>query len=354
MRTSGLAAAAVVIVLCLWMLSGLLKPDANSEPTSEPDTTAMVVEVQVLDIEPMDREISLQGHLEPVRHLFLRAETSGTVEKLHISKGATVRSGDALVTLDLGGRNNTRAEAQARVKTARSEQAAAQSLRQRGLQSQLQLEQADASLEAALAQLAAIELDISNTTISAPFDAIVNDLPVDIGELVERGDRVAELVDDSHFNVSAQASQQLLSSLEPGQSVTVDLRTGQQLPGRITFVSSIADPQTRSFTVEARVDNTNNAIAAGVSASLHIPVEKVEATFISPSALSLGDAGELGVKAVDTDDRVIFLPIEMVSTSIDGAWVTGIPAGTRVITLGQGFVNTGERVEARPADASVL
>ena len=101
--------------------------------------------------------------------------------------------------------------------------------------------------------------------------------------------------------------------------------------------------------MEARVDNQSSVTAGGVSASLSIPVEQVEATFISPSALSLGDDGSLGVKAVDEADTVVFLPIKLISTSIDGAWVTGIPDNTRVITLGQGFVNVGETVAVQQA-----
>jgi len=339
---------AVVVILSLWMLSGLLRSDASSEPEENPDDEPMAVEVQTPVVEAMDRKVTLQGQMEPVRHLRLKAETSGTVEKIHFVKGTRVNEGDPLVTLDIGGRQNALAEARARVKTARSEQSAAQSLRQRGLQSQLQLEQAEASLEAALAQLGTIELDIANTTITAPFAAIVNDIPVVLGTLIERGDPVAELVDNSQFNVSAQASQQLLSSLKLGQDITVEMITGQNLTGKLSFISSVADSQTRSFKVEARIDNTDGGVAAGVSASLHIPVERVNATFISPSSLSLGDAGELGIKAVDSDNKVLFLPIRLVSTSLDGAWVTGIPAHTQVITLGQGFVNTGEVVDPRP------
>ena len=97
------------------------------------------------------------------------------------------------------------------------------------------------------------------------------------------------------------------------------------------------------------MQNPSNSIAAGVSATLSIPVEEVEATFITPSALSLGDNGTLGVKVLDDNDRVLFTPIELVSTTLDGAWVTGIPNQSRVVTLGQGFVNVGEKVRAQLA-----
>lgn len=313
----------------------------------------MTVEVKTVNAESMDREVSLQGQLEPVQHLFLRAQTSGTVTQILVNKGSRVDQGTALVQLDQGGRKNALAEAQARVKTARSEQKAARSLRKQRLQSQLQLEQAEASLEAALAQLANVELDLDYTTLLAPFNSIVNDLPIDHGALIERGDVVAELLDDSAFDVSAQASQQVLSSLRIGQTVSVELITGEVLAGTLTYISSIADAQTRSFRIEARVNNQQGSTAAGVSATLNIPVEKIEAVFITPSAISLGDDGELGVKAIDENNTVIFLPISLVSTSLDGAWVSGIPDGSRLITLGQGFVSTGETVTPhQPAEAT--
>lgn len=345
MKTSWLAAGGVIIVLSLWMASGLLFKDSTIELTEEPLASLMRVEVSALGVETMDREISLQGQLEPAQHLFLKAKTSGSLERFLVEKGERISLGQALLSLDIGGRKNTLTEAQARVKTARSEQKATETLSRQRLQSQLQLEQSEASLESALARLAAVELDISNTTVTAPFAGVVNDLPIDVGSLVERGDVVAELIDDRSFHVSAYASQQSLSNLKVGQPVTVELITGESLNGKLTYISSIADMQTRSFKIEARVRNTSGSIAAGVSASLYIPVEQVNATFISPSALSLGDDGELGVKAVDADDKVEFLPIKLVSTSLDGAWVSGIPGNTRVITMGQGFVNIGEVVD---------
>jgi len=335
----------VVLLLGLWMASGLFKSNQKNEIKDVVTAEPMRVEVSTLDLESMDREISLQGQLEPVQHLRLRAQTSGLIDQFFVRKGDRVDSGAPLLALDIAGRVNTLAEAEAQVKSARSAQEAAQALRRQRLQSQLQLEQSEASLETALAKLAAVKLDIDNTTLKAPFEGVVNDLPIDLGALVERGDVVAVIIDDSAFNVSAQASQQSLSKLSIGQTLSVELITGETLTGKITFISSIADPQTRSFTVEARVENSSGSVAAGVSATLHIPVEQIEATFISPSTLSLGDDGELGVKSVDNEDIVQFIPIDLVSTSLDGAWVSGIPAKTRIITLGQGFVNVGETVD---------
>ena len=344
MKTSWLAAVAVVILLCVWMATGLLATDEDETASETVADEPMAVVVKLVTLEKMDREVSLHGQLEPIQHLFLKAETSGRLERLLVEKGQRVTRDEPLAILDGGTRQSALSEARARVKSARSEQAAAASLRGQRLQSQVQLEQTEAALESALSQLASIELDIDNLTITSPFAAVINDLPVDPGSLVERGDIVAELVDDSAFNVSAQAAQQTIARLEIGQPVKVTLLTGEELPGTLTFISVLADSQTRSFRVEAQVDNETGAAGAGVSASMTIPVEQIEAAFVSPSAFALGEDGELGVKAVDDNDLVFFQPIELISTSLDGAWVVGIPANTRIITLGQGFVAIGEKV----------
>lgn len=354
MKTSWKAAGLVVVLLSLWMLSGLFSgDDASSKDNARTaDEPAMAVEVTLTQSSPMSRQLTLQGHLDPIRQVIIKAQTSGQVNDILIPKGARVSDQQPLVKLDEGGRGNSLAEAQAAVTTARSEQQAAQSLQRQRLQSQMQLEQANAALESARAMLANIELDIDYTTIKAPFAGIINDLPVERGALIERGDAIAELVDDSAYKVSARVAQQGLSQLTPGQPITVELITGETLQGALSFIGSVADPQTRSFAVEALIQNDSDTIAAGVSATLSIPVQEVLATFITPSALSLGNDGELGVKALDENDRVIFLPIKLISSTLDGAWVTGIPDDTRLITLGQGFVNTGEQVQARMAEAS--
>ena len=328
----------------------LRSEDATQENTADSGDSVMRVEVLEIELNDMSREIVLQGQLEPVQHLYIRAETSGTIDTLAVTKGSRVAADTLLVSLNVGGRENSLKEAQATVKSAESAQKAAASLKRQGLQSKLQLEQSEAQLEAARAVLASIELDIAYTQIHAPFAGIVNDLPLSKGALADRGDIIAELVDDSAFEVTAQAAQQTVEALKVGQDVTVKLITGKTLPGRLTYISSVADSQSRSFKVEARVGNPDGSIAAGVSASVIVPVANIEAAFLTPSALVLGSDGELGVKIVDENNTVDFLPVVLESTTLDGAWVTGIAAGTRVITLGQGFVSNGEVVEAQVAD----
>lgn len=360
MRTSIIAAGVLVLVLTLWMVSGLFKSSNTDESehssgeTSQADQTDSVterdndttkVQVEIANLESRSREIVLQGQLEPARVLDIKAETSSTIETLAVSKGQRVETNDVLVTLAINGRNDDLTEANAQVRYAQGEQRAAAQLLQQGLQSEVRSQQTAAALATAVAQRNRITRDIENTKILAPFAGIINSLPMEIGDLVSHGTVIAQLIDDSSFRVTAQVAQLAVSELNIGQTVTLELITGQELEGTLTFVSSMANSQTRSFTVEAEVKNPGDKVSAGVSASLKIPVETVESVFLTPSALSLGDRGELGVKLVDDDNTVEFVPVKLLSTTIDGAWVTGIPAGSQIITLGQAFVAIGEKVD---------
>jgi len=349
MKTSWMAAAGVTLILVLWMASGLFssnesEPGAGAAPADANQSELMRVEVQVAEPASEQRSVVLRGEVSANRMVHLRAETAGRAADIVAKRGARVEAGELLVGLEPGAREALLAAARAQLASARAEQNAAASLGRRGLQSQLQTEQAAAAASLATAEVDRLERDLANTRIQAPFAGVLEQLPIEVGQLVERGDLVAALVDDSAFKVTARAAQQIASELKPGQAVAVTLITGEQLQGTLSWVSSVADAATRSFEIEAVIDNPEAALAAGVSATLSIPTESVEAVFVSPSTFTLAEDGQLGVKVLDDDDRVLFAPVSMLRTSLEGAWVSGIEPGTRIVTLGQGFVREGEQV----------
>ena len=367
MRTSWLAAAGVALALALWMASGLLvgddAPDGGPEGVAGeggPDGAVagagpapMRVEVRIAEPRPERRTLTLRGELRAARTVELRAKVSGTVVALPVGRGDRVAAGDPLVRLDPGAREAELAAARARLESARAEREAAESLGASGLQSRLRARQAVAAATGAEAEVGRLEAELADTVVRAPHPGLVEALPVEVGELVQPGEPVATLVDDSAFDAVARAPQGSAAELVPGRTVEIEPIGGGTLSGTLAWVSRVADPETRGVEVEARLDGPGGApgagLVSGTSATLVIPLEEVEALFLSPSTLALGPDGELGVKALDAEDRVRFRPVELLRTSLDGAWVTGIEAGERIVTLGQGFVGVGERVIPSPA-----
>jgi multidrug efflux system membrane fusion protein len=96
--------------------------------------------------------------------------------------------------------------------------------------------------------------------------------------------------------------------------------------------------------VEIELPNSDAKLRDGVSADIHIPVKELRAVKVSPGILVLDDNGVVGVRTVE-NGIVHFKPINIVSDGPDGMWVTGLPDGTAVITVGQEFVSEGSKVK---------
>ena len=172
---------------------------------------------------------------------------------------------------------------------------------------------------------------------------------MELGSHLEKGDRVALLVDESVLKAVGRVSQQSADKLRLGQPISIRLLDGREAEGRVTYISRVGDSETHSFRVEAQVPNPDGRFSAGVSAELRIAVGSESAHFLSPAVLSLDDTGQVGVKTVNDEGVVRFYPITLVRTEAGGVWLSGLPERVRVITQGQGFVNAGQAVIPVPA-----
>jgi multidrug efflux system membrane fusion protein len=339
------------VAVVLWMLTGTFVGAAR---TVEPDETAiqpaepkphMSVLVTESEATRIDREIVVQGELEPARRVTVRAETEGQVTALPADKGALVEAGELLIGLAEEDRPEQLARAEAELAARQLELDASEKLGSQGMQARTQIKTAKAALATAQAELARLRVDLARLQIRAPFAGVVETRAVELGSLLQRGDAVLDLVDNSRLKAVGQVPQQSAGSLELGQPVIVELLDGYRAEGELSYVARVADPQTRSFRVEAEIPNPDLALASGVSAELRIKVGEETGHFLSPAVLTLDDDGQIGVRTLDADDRVHFQPISLVRTQMDGVWVSGLPATARIITQGQGFVSEGEKVD---------
>src|SRR5690606_1004951 len=142
-----------------------------------------------------------------------------------------------------------------------------------------------------------------------------------------------------------EVSERDVREIGVGSPGRVQLVDGTILEGVVRYVSPVADPNTRTFRIELAVPNPDNALPAGMTAEIRLPAGETEAHFLSPALLTLDDAGNIGVKTVDEHGVVRFHDVEIFRSASDGVWVTGLPEEAVVITVGQGFVAVGERVE---------
>jgi multidrug efflux system membrane fusion protein len=349
-------AGGLTLALALWMTSGVIgggEPapgEAQTPARAEP--RLMSVQVREQRAEPVQRSLTSQGQVEPFRAVEVKAETAGQVVEVLAEKGAFVKRGQPLIKLAMNDRQARLAKVRALVNQRTQDYEAQRKLADEGFQSQSAMRQIYTGLQEARADLEAIKLDIERTTLRAPFDGVLNARPVELGAYVTPGTPVATIVDLDPLKVSVDIPQQEIAQLRTGQLAEIAVTGGRTLQGRVDFISAMADTGSRTYRVELQVPNQEQAIPAGLSAEVRLPVETVSAHFLSPAMLGLDPDGKLGVKTVDAAQTVQFHPVNVVRTQADGVWVTGLPEQARLITVGHAYVKAGEKVQPVAAAAT--
>ena len=309
----------------------------------------MKVTVEHITADEVTREISLYGRTEPDRVATLRSEVKGLVTNVYVQEGARVIKGQKIISLEKSDYESRLQSARAILKQREVELKGAESLGKQGFQSQTALAQATANLEMAKADVVSYELAVSRTQITAPFEGIINERFIEVGDFLKDGDKVAMLVDLDPLVITANVTEVNVQSLKSHQKATGRMVSGELLQGKIRYISSISELGTNTFKIEVEVPNPDYSQMAGMSTELALPLETTWAMRISPAVMTLDEQGNLGVKIV-VDEHVKFVPIDIVKSDSQGVWLSGMGPQADIITLGHGFVRDGDKVEVARLD----
>lgn len=350
---SWLISAGIVVVVSVWLASGQVGSEVQEEAStsviaSAPQAGQSSVRVRAQSAEEIMRTIVVNGQTAPARVVDIAAETDGRIEFVGIDRGSNVNRNALIVRLDERDRKAKLAQAEATVRQREVEYQGRLKLKGESYVSEAQLQEAVALLETAKADLKRAQLDLEYMTIRAPFDGALQERHVEVGDFVTAGDPIARFVDNRKIIVTANVSEFDAGYVQAGQPGQARLATGETVRGTVRYVAPVADEATRTFTVELEVDNSDGNLRAGGTAELQIPAERVLAHRISPSLLTLDDAGNVGVKIINESGEVEFVVADVALSTNEGVWVAGLPDQATIITVGQGFVVPGTSVNAVP------
>jgi len=358
-RRPWILAVFVFLAVSIWMASGTgtqnITTDTSQITAPGDSTGAPRVQVATMNAEPISRYISVYGRTAPARTITISAETEGRVESIVAKRGKLVNKGEPILELDMRDRLATREQARASVREHRTSYQAQLALKSDGYVSDTQIAETLAKLEAAKAEMVRAELDLTNRIVRAPFDGVLQERDVEVGDFVRSGDPVATFVDNLTLVVTGTLAEQERAYVEAGDEARAELVTGQAVNGTVRYVAPVADESTRTFTVELKIDNRDGLLPAGVTAEMILKGGEAMAQKISPALLTLDNNGELGVFIVDSLQQAQFVPITIERSESDGVWVSGLPETADVITVGQGYVRDGQPVEtSRTAEKTAV
>ena len=340
-----LVSISLFILLCLWISLGDSSGNKVSDSSAIQPPPLVKVFIRRFSAQPTYKEIELYGRSDAQKRATLSAEIAGKISHIYVKKGEWVELGDSIVGIDKGDLKSQLETAKALLKVKDKEYLAARALQKKGLSGEIAFAHAQAQLIEANFQVSKAELALKNTEIKAPFSGFVNDFSIELGDFVALGDPVASLVDLSKLVIVADVSEKNIHEIELGQVALVRLLDGNQKQGIVSYISRTSNPSTNTFPIEIELPNPNYLISAGVSAEIYLRLGREIAIKVTPSVLALNEAGDIGIKIVESE-YVKFVPIRLLKAESDGVWLSGIGPYADIITRGQGFVRDGDQVIA--------
>jgi multidrug efflux system membrane fusion protein len=354
MRARQLTAFGVVATAGLWIVSGHFLPHegagtraAQRATETQPKKLFRVAVVRT-SVLPHARKLSLSGRTEADKRLVLMARTAGVLTELRMKRGTFVQKGDILAVLSDEAREAQVHQAQAVLTQKRTELEAKRQLIVNGMLPRLQLVDLEAQVKAAEAALAAAEAERERGVVRAPWSGVVQDVAVEVGQAAFSfaGRELATLIALDPMLAVVEVAERKLAGIKIGDVADIRLVTGEVTRGKVRFVAQSASQTTRTYRVEIELPNADRKIPDGITLEAALPLAPIPASRIPRSALTFSSRGELGVRAVEGDERVGFIPISVIEDDQSMMWVAGIPDGARVIVQGQDFVREGQEVEA--------
>lgn len=287
-----------------------------------------VVTVAPVKTEVLPNLLTGIGDVVAVHQVNVTTDVSGRVVKIMFEPGAHVVKGQPLVQLfddpDLG--DLASFEAQARGAKLSLDRAKALALRQFGPQATV--DDAQATYDQAMANIAKTKAIISQKLILAPFDGELGLRHIEVGQFLNAGNQIVTLTDLSVVWVNFTLTEKVSSQVKLGETVrvSVDAYPGRVFSGKITTIEPQISTDTRNVSVQATFDNADHALKPGMFATATVvlppnaPVMTVPETAADYSLY--GDSVFLIKKAPGAD-------------------------GKETTTAVRTFVRTGERIDGR-------
>jgi membrane fusion protein (multidrug efflux system) len=244
---------------------------------------AMGVEVAKVETSPLRDDAQTVGTLKSRQNIMLRPEVAGRVVALGFADGSQVRKGQMLVQLDDSLQRAEIQQAQAQMSIAQANHKRNQDLVSQGFIAQRSLDESQASLQVAQAQVALSCARWERMRIVAPFSGTVGLRTINIGDFVKDGADMVNLEDLTQLYVDFRLPERYQSKLSAKQTVEVliDAMPGNNYQARIEAIDPLIDANGRSISVRAMLRNDG---ASEVSAKKGAPALKpLEPAVATPS-----------------------------------------------------------------------
>src|SRR6185503_5363996 len=198
---------------------------------------AVSVVAEPVKEEKIENKISLVGNLAADEAVEIKNQISGVIEVIGFQEGQAVKKDDMIFKIDAGKMNATLAQAQANLGLAKTTYERLASLIDAGAISQQEFDQAKSDLDAKKAELDLMKAQLKETDLTAPFDRVMGERMVSLGQYVNQGTTLTFLISQDPMKAEFRVPERFLGQLKENQAieVTVAAYPTETFQGKVYF-----------------------------------------------------------------------------------------------------------------------
>ena len=231
--------------------------------------------------------INALGTLRANESVRLTVNVAETVTAIHFTDGQRVTRGSLLVEMTSAEEQALLEEAESNLNEAKVQYDRVKQLAAVGTASESLLDERQRDYQAAKARMQGIRSRLKDRIVVAPFDGVLGLRQISVGSLIEPGEVITTLNDDSKMKLDFSVPATYLASLHTGLPViaTSAAYGDQVFYGEVSSIDNQIDPVTRSLTLRAVLDNKQHLLKQGMLMQVTVQKNPRQTLVIRESAL---------------------------------------------------------------------
>ena len=340
----------------LILAPSLMAGDADKSQGPPP----VPVRIALVEQKMVSEQVSLVGTTEAVATSTVAAEVSGVVEYFPVKEGDFVKKGDLLVRL----RSN---ELKIRLKgavAAREMIRARLELAEKELNRYSRLKDADSiaarnydeafynqrafsqELLRSEADMERLEYEIKQTQVVAPFSGFISTEHTQVGEWINVGGPVVDLVDLGQIQASVDVPERYVVMIAPQGEVKVRVKSISEglRAGRVNAILPQGNPDSRTFPAKINIENQNFKIKSGMEVMVTFNLAAQKSALLVPKD-AVVTAGNNRLVFIVNDGKAIPVPVKILGYYDGNVEVAGkLAPGSKVVIRGNERLQPGQPV----------
>lgn len=313
--------------------------------------------VFVTDIKLQDfvDEIAALGTLQANENVDLTSSVTERITKINFESGQRVKKGDVLVEMDYAEEQALLTEEQSVLAEAQRQVARLTPLIKRGATSQSTLDAAQLEAQTSRSRIAAIESQIHERRIIAPFDGKLGLRDISVGVMAQPGTLITTIDDDTIMKLDFSVPEVFLTSIKEGGKISAGAKAypNEAFEGTVESVDSRIDAVTRAISVRALLKNDDLKLKPGMLMRVLLYKDPRKSIVIPEEAIvPKGDKNYVyTVSQAEGGHVASLVPIELGSRQKGIAEVlSGLKDGDQVVTHGTMKIQDGSHVIVKAKD----